>query len=140
MLDFGYAGNLGGPMARGERPGGWAAGFTARRAMIVAALFIIGYFGLSIVSNAVRDAHLSQREAELRREIEALERREARLQALERYTETEAFIEALARENGYVRPGETAVVLVGAATATQPEALKPGDPWWYRYLHPDDRR
>ena len=124
-------------MAAGERS--WrATGFTSRRVMIVAALFIVGYFGLSIASNALPDLRLSRQETALRAEIRRLEEREARLQALRSYMESDEFVEAVARENGFVRPGEIAVVQLGPGA--EPEALKPGDPWWYRYLHERDRR
>ena len=124
-------------MAAGER-NGRATGFTSRRVMIVAALFIVGYFGLSIASNALTDLRLSRQEAALRTEVRQLEEREARLRALRSYMESDEFVEAVARENGFVRPGEIAVVQLGPGA--EPEALKPGDPWWYRYLHERDRR
>lgn len=127
-------------MTSTERAGAWTAGFTARRVMIVAALFIIGYFSLSIVSNAVMHTQLSNRESALREEIEVLERREARLQALRTYTATDAFVEAVARENGFARPNEVAIVTVGGDSAGEQGGLDLGDPWWYRYLQPDDRR
>ena len=127
-------------MVTGERGGWWAAGFTARRVMIVAALFIVGYFGVSIASNAITHLRLANEEAALRSEIASLERREARLQALRRYMESDAFAEAVARENGLVRPGEIAVVTVSATRSAETEILGPGDPWWFRYLHESDRR
>jgi cell division protein FtsB len=127
-------------MARTDQGSGWSTAITARRVMIVAGLFIIGYFSLSIVSNAVTHTQLTNRRTALEREINTLERREARLQALRAYTETDAFIEAVARENGYARLGEVAVVTVAPDGDAEPAALGSGDPWWYRYLHPDDRR
>lgn len=127
-------------MAAGERNGWRATGVTSQRVMIVAALFIVGYFGLSIASNAITDLRLAREEAALRTEIETLERRDARLQALKAYMESDAFVEAVARENGLVRPGEIAVVTVSGGRVAETEALRPGDPWWYRYLHEHDRR
>ena len=127
-------------MAAGDR-GSWrATGFTSRRVMIVAALFIVGYFGVSIASNAITHMRLARQEASLRQEIAVLERREARLQALRRYMEGDAFVEAVARENGLVRPGEVAVVTVSSGRVAENNALRPGDPWWFRYLHESDRR
>ena len=127
-------------MAAGDR-GSWrATGFTPRRVMIVAALFIVGYFGVSIASNAITHVRLARQETALRQEIGALERREARLQALRGYMESDAFVEAVARENGLVRPGEVAVVTVSSGRVVESEALQPGDPWWFRYLHESDRR
>jgi cell division protein FtsB len=126
-------------MASGDRGGGFLSGFTAKRVMIVAAIFIVAYFGLSIASNAITAVRLEKREAALRQEIATLERREARLRALQRYMESDAFVEAAARESGLVKPGEYQVVVLGPG-ADQGAGLNPGDPWWYRYLHPDDRR
>jgi cell division protein FtsB len=126
-------------MASDERGGGFLSGFSAKRVMIVAAVFIVAYFGLSVVSNAITHTRLEAREAALRDEITALERREARLQALKRYMESDAFIEAAAREQGLVRPGEHQVVVLGPSAEGR-DALQPGDPWWFRYLQPDDRR
>ena len=126
-------------MTTDEGGGGFFAGFTAKRVMIVAALFIVAYFGLSVASNAITQARLEARAAALQEESVTLERREARLQALKRYMESDAFVEASARESGLVRPGEYQVVLLGSSTDAD-DSLQPGDPWWFRYLHPDDRR
>jgi hypothetical protein len=41
-------------MTAGERGGGWQGGLTARRVVLVAALFIAGYFSISIVSTRSR--------------------------------------------------------------------------------------
>lgn len=138
MVDCGKAGYVGQrAMAWGER--GWIVpGFTPKRVLVAAALFIVAYFALLIASNALTHHRVAQDEATLQREIVVLQRREARLQALRAYMQTDAFIEAAARENGLVRSGETAVVTLGADDAGA--GLQPGDPWWYRYLHPDDRR
>jgi cell division protein FtsB len=126
-------------MASDERSAGFISGFSAKRVMIVAAIFIVAYFGLSVASNAIMHTRLEARGAALRDEIAALERREARLQALKNYMESDAFVEAAAREQGLVRPGEYQVVLLGPS-AEDRDAVQPGDPWWFRYLHPDDRR
>ncbi len=126
-------------MTTDEGGGGFFAGFSAKRVMIVAALFIVAYFGLSVASNAITQARLEARAAALQEEIVTLERREARLQALKRYMESDAFVEAAARESGFVRPGEYQVVLLGPSDENR-DTLHPGDPWWFRYLHPDDRR
>lgn len=118
-------------------------GFTARRVMIVAALFIVGYFGVSAVSNAVTHVRLVREQADVQREIDVLQQRQARLQALKTYMESDAFIEAGARESGLVKPGEVAVVRVGGGVSEPP--VKPGEPWWTRYFNdalssPEPRR
>lgn len=125
-------------MATGERGGWWPGGLTARRVVLIAAIFIAGYFSLSIVSNAITQARLSHRETALREQIGTLEERESRVAALRAYMQSDAFVEAVARENGLVRPGEIAVVAVGGAAGAEP--LQPGDPWWFRFFQPEDRR
>ena len=117
-----------------------APGLTPRRVMIVAALFIVGYFALLVVSNAITHHRLAREEAALRTEIALLERREARLRALREYMQSDTFVEAVARENGLVRPGEIAVVQVGPDGAVETPSMRPGDPWWARYFHERDRR
>ena len=126
-------------MIDGGRDSRTVAGFTPRRVMIVAALFIVGYFGVLIASNAITHYRLAREEAALREEITTLQRRQARLAALHTYMQSDAFIEAAARENGLVRPGEIAVVQVAPAAGETP-ALRPGDPWWHRYFSEGDRR
>lgn len=125
-------------MATGERGGWWPGGLSARRVVFIATLFIAGYFSVSIVSNAITQVRLSQREVALREEIRLLEGQESRLLALRAYMESDAFVEVVARENGLARPGEIAVVSLGSPASV--ETLEPGDPWWFRFLRPEDRR
>lgn len=120
-------------MARGERGGRLAAGLSPRRVLAVAAVFIVGYFGVSIVGNAITRYELHQREQGLRAEIADLESQQQRLNALRAYMQSDEFIERSAREQGLVRPGDTAVVVVAPSPATAPE-IAPGAPWWERYF------
>ena len=117
-----------------------APGLTPRRVMIVAAFFIVAYFVVLVVSNAITHLQLAQKEDVLRSEIYQLERRESRLLGVQAYMQSDLFIEAVARENGLVRPGETAVIQVpGGAPATGVPSLRPDEPWWFRYLSESDR-
>jgi hypothetical protein len=126
-------------MAEGER-GSWLLSvLTPSFVMAVAFIFIIGYFGILVASNAITSYRLSREEAALRAEIEFLRRREARLQAVKQYLDSDAFIEAAARENGLVRPGEIAVVPLAPVPDAEPRP-RPGEPWWARYLAEPDRR
>lgn len=115
-----------------------ASGRPTRWILALAALFIVAYFASLFASNVLTTIRLSNEEAALRAEIAALERREARLRALKSYMESDAFLEAAAREHGYTRPGETAVVVTGGSS--EPARMRPGDPWWARYLTEADRR
>jgi cell division protein FtsB len=116
-----------------------AAGLTPKRILIVAAFFIVAYFGVLIVSNAITHMKLARDEAALRVEIATLQHRQAQLNAVREYMKSDTFIEAAARQNGLVKPGESAVVPVGPG-AGEPPALRPDEPWWMRYLNERDRR
>jgi cell division protein FtsB len=125
-------------MAQGERGGRPLAGLSARRILIIAALFIIAYFGVSIAGNAITRYELAREQQRLRREIAALEDQQRRLEALRAYMETDEFIERAAREEGLVRPGDTSVVVASAPQPSAPEP-PPGRPWWERYFGPEQR-
>jgi cell division protein FtsB len=120
-------------MAKGEWSGRLGAGLNPRRMLLVASLFIIGYFGVSIVGNAVTRYQLDRQQEELRREIAALREQQRRLEALRAYMQSDEFIERSARDLGLVRPGDTAVV-VSAPTPAAVATVPPGLPWWERYF------
>ena len=122
-------------MPQGERRGRLAAGLSPGRILIVAAVFIIAYFGVSIAGNALTRYELAREQRRLRQEIAALEAQQRRLDALRAYMQTDEFIERAAREEGLVRPGDT-VVLVVAPTRTATAQASPGGSWWKRYFDP----
>ncbi len=124
-------------MAQGERSGWLAAGLGPRRVLVAASVFIIAYFGVSIAGNAVTHYELGRDQDRLRQEIAALERQQRRLEALKTYMQTDEFIERAARDQGLIRPGDTAV-LVSAPLAATPAAGFDG-PWWERYFRPEPR-
>lgn len=124
-------------MAQGERSGWLAAGLSPRRVLTVAAVFIIAYFGVSIVGNALTRYELARDQGRLRQEIATLEQQQRRLTALRAYMLTDEFIERAARDQGLVRPGETAVVVSAPTPAAGPPS--PGGSWWERYFGPGRR-
>jgi cell division protein FtsB len=119
-------------MAQAER-GRLMAGLSPRRILIVAAVFIIAYFGVAIAGNAVQRYELDQEQRQLEQEITELERQHQRLEALRSYMLTDEFIERTAREQGLARPGDTSVIIV-APTPAPGEQPRPGAPWWERYF------
>jgi len=120
-------------MAQGERSGRLAIGLSPRRVLVIAAIFIIGYFGVAIIGNALNRYELTRDQDRLRAEIAALERQQRRLDALRTYMQTDEFIERAARDEGLARPGDTSVVVVSATQSPAPEP-RPGSPWWERYF------
>ncbi|MBI2761388.1 MAG: septum formation initiator family protein [Chloroflexi bacterium] len=121
-------------MAQGEH-GRLAAGLSPRRVLIVAAIFIVGYFGITIAGNAVTRHDLARDQERLRQEISALEQQQRRLDALREYMKTDEFIERAARDEGLVRPGDIAVV-VAAPTPPGGTPVPFTGPWWERYFGP----
>jgi cell division protein FtsL len=124
-------------MAQADR-GRLAAGLTPRKILIVAALFIIAYFGFAIFGNAIQRYELDREQRQLGQEIAALEEQQRRLEALRAYMLTDEFIERAAREQGLARPGDTSVIVV-APTPEADRQYKPGAPWWERYFGNGER-
>ena len=110
-----------------------ASGLHPRRVLIIAAGFVVAYFGVAIVGNAINRYELERHAATLRAEIAALEAQQQRLEALRAYMQTAEFIERVARDEGRGMPGDTAV-LVTAPTPPPTSALAPSEPWWERYF------
>jgi hypothetical protein len=120
-------------MARADQGGRWSIGLSPRRVLIVAAAFIIAYFGVAIAGNALHRYELEQEQARLEREIAALETQQRRLEALRAYMLTDEFIERAGREQGLARAGDTSVIVV-APTPAAGQEMAPGAPWWERYF------
>ena len=125
-------------MGRGERGGRRMVGLSPRRVLIIAAAFIIAYFGVSIVGNALTRYELTREQQQLREEIVTLEAHQRRLDALRAYMQTDEFIERAARDEGLVRPGDISVVVVAPTPAPSSDGASSG-PWWERYFTPDRR-
>jgi cell division protein FtsB len=126
-------------MVAQEDRGNWlAAGLSPRRVLVVAALFIIAYFGVSIVGNAITRHELAREQERLQADIERLEAQQAQLDALRTFMQSDEFIERAARDQGLVRPGDTSVIVV-APTAAATAAASVTGPWWERYFGDDGR-
>lgn len=93
---------------------------------------IVVYFLATFATNFVRDRQLNSQEARLQADIDSMQERYERLQALEDYLKSDEYVEDVAREQlGLVKEGETAFV----AIPTQPTPTPvPGesdlDLWW----------
>jgi len=110
-----------------------ASGLYPRRVLVVAIGFVVIYFGVAIVGNAINRYELERHAAALRAEIAALEAQQQRLEALRAYMQTDEFIERMARDEGLALPGETAVLVV-APTPSPTSTLAPTEPWWEGYF------
>ena len=98
---------------------------------MVAALIAV-YFVVSGALNAVRSHQLSQEETRLQADIDDLNARYARLQALKDYLNSDEYIESVARrELGLVRPGETGFVAISTQPSpTPPPGGEKPELWW----------
>lgn len=108
-------------------------GVTPRRLVLIAAAFITVYFGFTIVGNRVRQYQLDRENAQLEQRIQDGRTQRSRLQALQEWMQSDAYIEAMARQQGLVRPGDHPVVV--AAPAATP-ATAGSRAWWERYFEP----
>lgn len=106
---------------------------TPSRLVLIAAGFISVYFGFSIVGNHVRQYQLDRENAQLEQRIQASQGELSRLQALQQWMQSDAFVEAMARKQGLVRPGDHPVI-VAAPSATP--ATAGSREWWQRYFEP----
>lgn len=110
-----------------------ASGLHPRRVLIIAVGFVVAYFGVAIVGNAINRYQLERHAARLRAEIAALEVQQQRLEALRTYMQTDEFIERMARDEGLVMPGDTVVLVTAPAPSPTPPP-SPTGPWWERYF------
>jgi len=107
-------------------------GLSAGKLIVIVTALAITYFLVTAALGAVRSYQLHQREDRLRAEIQELQLRYQRLDALKDYLNSDEFIEAAAREQlGLVREGEIGFI----AISTQPSPTPaPGEPhpelWW----------
>lgn len=93
---------------------------------------VVVYFLATAAFNFIRTEQLSRQEDQLRAEVETLQRRHERLEALRDYLNSDEYIETVAREQlGLVRKGETAFAAISTVPAPTPA---PGEPrselWW----------
>ncbi len=106
--------------------------FSTTKLIILITAVVIIYFLVTAGLGAVRSYQLHQREGRLRGEVQELQARYDRLQALKDYLNSDEYVEAAAREQlGLVREGETGFVAISSQPARTPG---PDDPhpelWW----------
>ena len=102
------------------------------RIVLAVTALVVAYFLVGGAFNAIRSHQLREQEGQLRSEIRDLQDRYRELGALQRYLDSDEYIEAVAREQlGLVRKGEIGIVAIPTEPSPNP---KPGeaDPelWW----------
>jgi cell division protein FtsB len=102
------------------------------RIILLVTSLVVAYFLVTAALGAVHSYQLHQREGRLRAEIQQLNDRYERLDALRGYLNSDEYIEAAAREQlGLVREGETGIIAIAAQPSPTPS---PDDPrpelWW----------
>lgn len=105
---------------------------SATRFILIVAAMAVVYFLIAGAVNTVRSHQLHQQEDQLRSDIQQLELRYQRLQALKEYLNSDEYIEAVAREQlGLVREGETGFVVISTVPTPTP-APEQAEPelWW----------
>ncbi|HZU77506.1 MAG TPA: septum formation initiator family protein [Dehalococcoidia bacterium] len=107
-------------------------GLSTTRLIIIISAFISVYFGFTIVGNRVHQYELDRQNADLEQQITVDQSQLARLQALQQWMESDSFIEAMARKQGLVMPGDHPI-LVAAPAATPAPDQNSGE-WWERYF------
>lgn len=110
-----------------------AVGLTSTRLLLIAAGFISVYFGFSVVGNRFHQYQLDREKGQLETRIAAEQTRYARLDALRQWMESDQFIEASARKEGMIRPGDHAIVVAAPTATATPAAVSE---WWEKYIRP----
>lgn len=95
---------------------------------------IIGlYFAFTALQGAIRNERLEDARAQAEREVAELQETKTYLEAVVEYAGSDEYVEVAARrELGFIRPGETAFVLVGP----DPEKPENRSPEWWERLFP----
>lgn len=94
---------------------------SAARIILLLTAIVVGYFLFLSATNFVRSFQLDEQEKQLGAEVERLQERYQRLQALRDYLNSDEYVEAVAREQlGLVRPGEVGIVVI-SPPPVQPE-------------------
>ena len=117
---------------------------TATRAVLLVAAAVVGYFLFAAASDTLLSHRLNQDEAQLQRDIRDLQRQQEELGAIRDYLQSDEYIERVARDTlGWVRPGESLVIVSSNATPTPTpqggaDAPDDGRTWWEKlYGLPD---
>jgi len=108
---------------------------SATRLTVVIAAVAVVYFLVAGAFNTVRSHQWRQQESQLRSEIQDLQSRYQRLEALKEYLNSDEYIETVAREQlGLVRPGEIGFVVVSTAATPTPAPSDEGPELWWDLL------
>jgi cell division protein DivIC len=115
--------------------------FPFRTFAIVVAVVLVVLFGFALGNLVISGYQLNAQAAHVRAAIAALKVENARLQERVRYLQSDGAVEALAREQlGWIRPGDTAIVVVARPGDTLPPpslpapAPSPQAPNWVRWM------
>jgi len=102
------------------------------RVIVAVTVLVVVYFLVTGALNAVRSYQLRQQAGQLRTEIQDLQTRYQRLEALKEYMNSDEYIEAVAREQlGLVREGEISFVAISTQpTPTPAPGENQPDLWW----------
>ena len=109
------------------------SGISLTRVILLLAATAAIYFLVTGAVQALRTYQLAQEEERLGGELQQLEARYQRLEALRDYLNSDEYIEGMARSQlGLVRPGEESIVVISLSpTPTQsPEEDAGQDLWW----------
>lgn len=103
--------------------------FGPAQMVLTIAVLLLGLFLYAMAQTAVQSVRLRQHERDLFTEVETARQRQAELQGLITYLESDEYIEAFARQQfHYVRPGE---ILVDVDAPRAPDVKRtPGERWW----------
>lgn len=102
------------------------------RLIIAGTAVIAVYFLVAGGVNAIRAHQLRQQESRVQADIEDLQARYTRLQALKDYLNSDEYVESVAREElGLVKKGEEGIVAISTVPEPEPAAGEE-DPslWW----------
>ncbi len=107
---------------------------TARLIAIGTAVIAV-YFLVTGAVNAIRAHQLREQEDRLQQDVEDLQSRYDRLQALKDYLNSDEYVESVAREElGLVKRGEEGIVVISSAPAPTPDPGEGDRPLWWDVL------
>jgi cell division protein FtsL len=108
---------------------------SASRIIFLLTVVIVAYFLVTGAFNAIRSHNLRQEQGRLQADIEGLQGRYQRLQALKEYLNSDEYIESVAREQlGLVRQGETGFVAISTVPSPTPAPDEADRGLWWDVL------
>ncbi len=104
---------------------------TSARLILLISSGVILYLLLSAGLGAIHTQQLRHRESRLASEVQQMEERYRRLEALRDYLNSDEYIESVARQQlGLVRKGETGFVAISTQPSPAPGPGQTSDIWW----------